>query len=152
MRRLVYALIIVALPVYTNCDAFMQYALVVELNLFSVMYLGDTKPFDTRSRNMTEIMNEFINLMISTAFMISMKTFDVKENNMSMVYDIGLMSNYLLISMIGMNFLFVFRGLILSQRLHRLRQKTYDKEKKRIKNLISQFNKQGGGFKAAAEN
>ena len=92
----------------------MQYALVVELNLFSVMYLGDTKPFDTRSRNMTEIMNEFINLMISTAFMISMKTFDVKENNMSMVYDIGLMSNYLLISMIGMNFLFVFRGLILS--------------------------------------
>lgn len=39
-RRFVFALIIVAIPTYTNIDAFFQYVLVVQLNMFSVVYLA----------------------------------------------------------------------------------------------------------------
>lgn len=79
LRRLIFALIIVAIPSYTGWGTYIQYALVVKLNFFSVMYLGFHKPFEAPVRNKTEIFNEFINLMISGNFLISMKT--MPENN-----------------------------------------------------------------------
>lgn len=79
LRRLVFALIIVVIPSYTTWNTFFQYILVVQLNLFSVTYLGGQMPFVSRVRNKTEIVNEFINLMISANFLISMKTMPVNH-------------------------------------------------------------------------
>ena len=57
------------------------------------------------------------------------------------MYNIGLMSNYLLLSMIGVNLLFVIQGMINDFRLSWLRRKNYYQEKARIKKLIAMFEK-----------
>lgn len=58
-----------------------------------------------------------------------------------MMYNIGLMSNYLLLSMIGVNLLFVIQGMIVDCRLRWLRKRNYHQEKARIKRLISVLKK-----------
>ena len=58
-----------------------------------------------------------------------------------MMYNIGLLSNYLLLSMIGVNLLFVIQGMINDLRLNWLRRKNYYQEKARIKKLIAMFEK-----------
>ena len=62
VRRIIFALIIVAIPSYTNWNPFFQYVLVVNLNLFSVAWLCANMPFSSPARNRTEIFNEYINL------------------------------------------------------------------------------------------
>ena len=57
-------------------------------------------------------------------------------NNQSVLYNIGLLSNYLLLSMLGMNLLFVIYGLIQDFRLNYIRKKNYYLEKARIEKLI----------------
>ena len=81
--------------------------------------------------------NEATNLLISINFLISMKSIPVK--NAEMMYNIGLMSNYLLLGMIGLNILFVLRNLLLELRLSFIRKRNYYKEKARIKSLINKL-------------
>lgn len=103
------------------------------LNLYSVAYLCDFMPFESHSRNRTEIYNEYINLLISMLFLITMKI--DSKNDTKRLYDIGLICNYLLLGMIGVNLLFVAYGIAYDARLSYLRSRNLKREKAAYKKL-----------------
>ena len=131
---MIFAFIVIAIPVYTNCNTYFQYVMVVQLNLLSLIYKFKNVPYIEATRNKMEVFNDYINLLISAIFLISMKTMPV--NNASMLYNIGLLSNYMLLSMLGVNLIFVVNGMIYEKRLNWQRKKNYYKEKARIQELI----------------
>ena len=96
-------------------------------------FVCDRKPFDSHNRNNTEIFNEWINLTISMLFMITMK-FDGQDFTKSL-YDIGLICNYLLLAMIGINLLFVAYGIAKDSYLNFLRWRNLKREKEIYKKL-----------------
>ena len=108
--------------------------MVVILNLYSVAYLCESKPFDSVGRNNTEIFNEWINLAISTLFMITMKI-DGKKHRNKILYDLGLICNYLLLGMIAINLLFVVYGIAKDARLSYLRYWSLRREREMYKKL-----------------
>lgn len=131
---MIFAFILIAVPVYTDMNTFFQYAMVLQLNLLSVIYKVKNVPYIEPSRNKMEQFNDYVNLLISSNLMISMKTMPV--NNASMLYNIGLISNYMLLSMIGVNLIFVVNGMIYDFSRSWKRKKNYYKEKARIQELI----------------
>lgn len=93
-------------------------------------------PFELRSRNLTEIFNEWVNLTISSWFLITMITIEEDEN--SKLYSIGLMCNYLVLGMISFNAFFVFANMIRDARLNCLRSNNLKIEKKMYKKLMEE--------------
>ena len=63
-------------------------------------------PFESRSQSLTELFNEWVNLTVSSWFLIAMIT--IENDDQGKLYNIGLMTNYLVLSMISINFFFVF--------------------------------------------
>lgn len=63
-------------------------------------------PFESRSQSLTELLNEWVNLTVSSWFLIAMIT--IENDDQGKLYNIGLMTNYLVLSMISINFFFVF--------------------------------------------
>lgn len=139
VRRVLFSAIIVLIPVYTNLNPFSQYYMVVNLNLYSCAYITHYMPFEKRSRNLTEIFNEWVNLTVSSWFLIAMIT--IEENDQGRLYNIGLMTNYLVLGMISINFLFVFSNMYKDARLNLLRKKNLKLEKDKYVKLWNEANK-----------
>lgn len=90
-------------------------------------------PFEHRGRNITELFNEWVNLTISSWFLIAMIT--IEENDIGKLYNIGLMCNYLVLGMIFINAFFVFANMVKDARLNFLRSKNLKIEKIMYKKL-----------------
>lgn len=116
VRRVIYASIITLIPIYTPLNAFMQYFMVVMLNLYSCGYNAQHKPFEDKGHNLTEIFNEWVNLTVSSWFLVSMVA--IPENDNDKLYQIGLMTNYLVLGMIAINIFFVFSNMVKDARLN----------------------------------
>lgn len=139
IRRVLFAAIIVIIPVYTNLNPFSQYYMVVMLNLYSCAYTTHYMPFESRSMNLTELFNEWVNLTVSSWFLIAMIT--IEEDDQGKLYNIGLMTNYLVLGMISINFLFVFSNMYKDARLNMLRKKNLKLEKDKYVMLWNKANK-----------
>lgn len=67
-------------------------------------------PFEEKGRNLTELFNEWVNLTVSSWFLVSMVA--IPENDNDKLYNIGLMTNYLVLGMIAINIFFVFSNMV----------------------------------------
>ena len=85
---------------------------IVFLNLFSCAYVISSKPFALRSDNWIEVFNEFMGLQISILLLYFLKSDDTDE-----IFIMGLFGNLLLLSMVGINIVFIMISAVWQIRL-----------------------------------